>query len=396
MPLLFELGQSDFEFLLEQGADVVGGASQDFAYANEDGLAFVDHAGVGRDRNLAIGEGVQGVDGGLCVRARREGDDDLGVFSRIVFDFLDLYLAFGVGGDDRVDERAGGRAKGNLGDRQLVLASDLKLRADEDLAATQPVVVVREVGVPSRIKIWVQLERLLLEVGDGSVDDLDEIVRQHLAGEPNRDPFAAFGENEREFGRQVLWLLVAPVVGSLPHGGLGIEDDFSGKGRQPRFDVTSGSGSVAGKRVAPVALGIDEQVALAHADHGGVDAGIAVRVVAHGVADHVGDLVVAPVVQLLERVQDATLHRLEAVVERRDRAVENDVGGVFKKPALVGLSERRLLVAAVDGLRFDFFCGVEIEIVLLVVVLAHASTKSCSMRRFSMMNAWRSGVFFPM
>jgi hypothetical protein len=49
-------------------------------------------------------------------------------------------------------------------------------------------------------------------------------------------------------------------------------------------------------------------------------------------ADDVGDLVEAAVVHFLQRVEDAALDGLEAVVDVRDGALEDDVAGVVEKP----------------------------------------------------------------
>ena len=74
------------------------------------------------------------------------------------------------------------------------------------------------------------------------------------------------------------------------------------------------------------------------------DGRVAVRVELHRRADDVGDLVEAAVVHVPERVQDAALHRLQAVVDVRHRAVEDDVAGVVEEPVAVGDGERRLFV----------------------------------------------------
>jgi hypothetical protein len=67
-------------------------------------------------------------------------------------------------------------------------------------------------------------------------------------------------------------------------------------------------------------------------------------VVFHGVADDVGDLVVAAVLELVHGVEDAALDGLEAVVDVGDGALEDDVGGVVQKPVAVEI---------VDGFDFD-------------------------------------------
>jgi hypothetical protein len=55
-------------------------------------------------------------------------------------------------------------------------------------------------------------------------------------------------------------------------------------------------------------------------------------VILHGVADDVGHFVEAPVVLLLQRMEDAALDRLEPVVDVGDGALEDDVARVVQKP----------------------------------------------------------------
>jgi hypothetical protein len=52
----------------------------------------------------------------------------------------------------------------------------------------------------------------------------------------------------------------------------------------------------------------------------------------------------AAVVLFPERVEDAALDGLEAVVEVGDGAVEDDVAGVFEEPVAVGVGERGVVV----------------------------------------------------
>ena len=70
------------------------------------------------------------------------------------------------------------------------------------------------------------------------------------------------------------------------------------------------------------------------------DRGVAVRMVLHGVADDVGDLGVAAVVLLPERVEDAALHRLEPVLDGGDGARADDVGGVLAEVEVVKVAHR--------------------------------------------------------
>ena len=162
-------------------------------------------------------------------------------------------------------------------------------------------------------------------------------MRQDAAGQTDGDALDALREQQRELHRQRDRLLVAPVVARRPGRDLGSEDHVERELAQPRLDVSRRRRVVAGEDVAPVALGVDEQILLPELHHRVADAGIAVRMILHRVADHVRDLVVAAVVQLVQRVHDAPLHRLQAVVDVRHRALEDDVARVVEEPVRVVL-----------------------------------------------------------
>ena len=59
------------------------------------------------------------------------------------------------------------------------------------------------------------------------------------------------------------------------------------------------------------------------------------RVVLHGLADYIGDLVEFAVVDLVQRVEDAALDGFEPVVDVRNCTVPDGVGGVFEKVVVV-------------------------------------------------------------
>ena len=219
--------------------------------------------------------------------------------------------------------------------------------ADPDFAAAQAVVVVGGVHDAAGGEVREQREGLVAQGGDAGVDEFDEIVRQNLAGEADGDAFDALGEQQREFHRQGDRLLAAAVVAGDPVGGFRVEDDFDGELGEAGLDVARGGRAVAGEDVAPVALGVDEQILLPESDDGVADRLVAVRVVVHRVADDVGDLVVAAVVHFLHGVQDAALDGLEAVVEVRHGALEDDVAGVIEEIVGIHRSKRGMLVRVV-------------------------------------------------
>ena len=130
----------------------------------------------------------------------------------------------------------------------------------------------------------------------------------------------------------------AVVVGTERHRLLlDLLQDLVGHAREAAFGVAHRRGGVAVER-AEVAGAVDQRHAqrkrLRHADQRLVDGGVAVRVVvAHHVADDLGALAVLDVggqVLLPHRVEDAALHRLQAVAHVGQRPRRDDREGVIE------------------------------------------------------------------
>ena len=121
MPGFVQFAEPDLQLASQQPLGMLGRAAQDFAHAQEMGFLLPDDAGVGRDRNLAVGEGVEGVDGFVARLVGRNLDDDFDLVGRIVVDLPDFDLALVVGLDDRLLDRLGGGGIGNFGDGQRAL-----------------------------------------------------------------------------------------------------------------------------------------------------------------------------------------------------------------------------------------------------------------------------------
>ena len=213
-----------------------------------------------------------------------------------------------------------------------LLVDDVDLGAVAHLAALGTVGVAAHVSRTAGGEVGINLEVLAPQDVDGGVDQLVEVVGQDFGGHTHAHTVHALREQQRELDGQRDGLLVAAVVRDLPVGGLVVEDHLQGELGEARLDVTGGSRRVAGQDVTPVTLRVDDVVLLPHRHEGGVDGLVAVRVVFHRVTHDVGHLVVTPVLQFVHRVENTPLHRLEAVIDIREGAVEDNIGGVVQEP----------------------------------------------------------------
>ena len=168
---------------------------------------------------------------------------------------------------------------------------------------------------------------------NAGIDDLGEIVRRDVGSHADRNAIRpvhqqirnSCGEHHRldrgviEIGNEVDGVFID--VGQQLLGNLG----------QARLGVPVGRWRVAVNR-AKVSLPIDQRVAqapgLSQADHRVIDGAIAMRVILlQTLADDAGALHVLAIVQhshVMHGVQNATMHRLEAVAYVRQRAPDND------------------------------------------------------------------------
>src|SRR5690606_24165789 len=94
-------------------------------------------------------------------------------------------------------------------------------------------------------------------------------------------------------------------------------------------------GTVTSADIAPVTLGFDEQILLAKVDHRLSDGGVTMGMILHRISDDIGHFVKASVIHLFKRMHDAALYGLQAVLNARDRPLQDYVGSVLQKPVFV-------------------------------------------------------------
>ena len=219
----------DFQFAAQQVAGVVDGLAQDVAHGEEVGLALVDDAAVGRDAHLAVGEGVEGVDGLVRRRARRQVHQYLDAARCQVLHLAYLDFAFLAGLHDGVAHAGHGLAVGDFADDQRLVVYLLDARTDANRTAAFAVVVLRHVDAAPRLEVGVEAEVLAVQVADGGVAQLVEVVGQDFGRQADGNAFHALGQQQGELDGQGDRFAVAAVVGQLPFRRLGVEHHVEGK-----------------------------------------------------------------------------------------------------------------------------------------------------------------------
>ena len=292
---------------------------------------------------------VKLVDDDLGLLAALQLDDDAGVFVGLVAqvaDAVDLLLAHELG--DAEHERGAVHVVGDLGDDDL-LAAALELLGVGLAAGADDAAAGGEVGLDAGAAVdeaaggevragnvgdeLVDADGGAVDDGAGGGDDFAEVVRRdvgrHAHGDAGRAVHQQVGQSGGKDGRLGGRLLVVgrEVDGFL----LDVLEELLGDGIEAGLGVAVGGGRVAIDG-AEVALRVDQRVAhhpiLGEADEGVVDGGVAVRVVVfEHFADDTGALVEGAVVEqaLAEhRVEDAALHRLQAVACVGEGARDDD------------------------------------------------------------------------
>ena len=340
--LLVEALLQALQLELELAAEIVhqpfGHQAKDLADGHHPRIAAMDHHDVRRDVDLALGVGIELPDRFIGMDAARQLDLDLHLLRRIVVDGGDLDLA----GLDRlldVLHQSLGRNPGrDFADHQRLVVDHVDVGPHPHAAAA--IVVFGNIHDAGGEEIGEALERTSFEDRHLGIDKLVEVVWQDAGGETDGDPLRSQHQDHRQLGGQRYRLAVAAIIGIDKLGDFRIEQDFMRQGRQPAFDITGGRGRIAGMDVAEVSLAVDEVFLVGQHHQGVAYRGIAVRMVLHGLADDVGDLVETAVVHLPERMEDAPLHRLEPIVDIGNGPILDDIGGILEEVRVHQLAKR--------------------------------------------------------
>ena len=140
--------------------------AQQFADGGEDRFLVLHHAAVRRYIHLAIGEGIECIDGLVGRTARCQLYLYACFFRREIIHLAHFDLAFLYGAHDGLDDLGGGSAKWNLGDDECaVVVGLLYLRSNTHSASTFAIVVATDVDLSTGWEVGIELKLFAAQVG---------------------------------------------------------------------------------------------------------------------------------------------------------------------------------------------------------------------------------------
>ena len=311
---------------------MIGVLAQHLAHGKFHRAIVLDDNDPAGNGNFAVCECIQRINQLLSIHARMAADFNLHILGCKIVNRFHLQLALLHRVLDGRDERLGRGCGRNLFDDDggFVLGLDL----GPDFYRAFAVLIIASVHQTASGEIWQTLERLFVEDCDLSFKQFGEVMGQNARCQTDCDPFRPEHERERQFAWQSDRLFVAPIVARNEIGNGIVENFRAGEFRQPALDVTRSRRRISGEDIAEISLTLDE-VTLVRQHHERVAYGrIAVRMILHCVTDDIGDFDEAPVILLMQRPENAPLHRLQTVGEIRNRAVADDVAGIIQKAAI--------------------------------------------------------------
>ena len=302
--------------------------------------------GVDAERRLHGRVAIELVEEGVGVDRALDLDDEVQALVPVgeVLDVGDALQLLGLHELlDGLDDLLGADVVGQLGDDDAALAWGDVLDAGggahaeravaggvgiADAVEPDDLAAGGEVGAGHELHQVVEVGGRMIDEVAERLHDLDEVVRGDVGGHADGDAGRTVDQEVGQGGRQHGGLGLPSVVVGPEVDGLLVDRRRHRHGARVHaaLGVAHRGRRVVGR--AEVAVAVDEwqphRPRLHETDEGVVDRTVAVRVqAAHDLADHTRALdvpAVGPQVQVVHRVERATLHRLEAVAGVGDRA----------------------------------------------------------------------------
>ena len=326
------------EFLLcpENIHQVSGMVGYNLGHTHDSGQLILDNQGVYAYLVLAVGICIQCVDKVFVgIYTPWQVYLDIGLVGCVIGDRGNLELArLGCLGY-RVDHHLAGHGIWQLLDDDALRIRDIQLGTDNNLSFA--IVVARHIHNTAGGQIRIEGELLFLYECTHGIQHLNRVMRQNHGAHAHRNTFGTLDKNYWNLGREHQRLLGPAVVAVDICGQLRVIQHLFCKRQQPALNVSAGSGRLASKYVAVVSLPLYEQVTVGQLDQCTVDRGVAVGMVLHGLAHHVGHLVEFAVVHGDKGMEYAPLNRLKTIHQVWNSPVSDYIGGILQEIIFIQL-----------------------------------------------------------
>ena len=313
--------------------------SEYIAHGEELWFVVLYDAAVGRNVDFAIAEGIECIHRLIRRSTRSKMYEDFYIRRCDVFYLtsLDFSLFYCLG--NAFDEAYRGFAVWYFADDERLVVEFVNLGSYLQNTTSLPIVVFAYVDGTTSREIGVDTERFSLEIVDGCIAKVVEVMRQYLAAQSHGDTLGTLCQKQWKFGWQGDRFFVSSVVGELPIGSFRVEYYIQGEFRESCLDVSGSGCTVAREDIAPVTLCVDEQVFLSHLYEGISDRCISVRVELHRMSHDVSHLVVSSVIHALHGVEDASLYGFQSVFDMRYGSLQDHIRCIVEEPVLIHSAE---------------------------------------------------------
>ena len=210
--MLQQLALANLQFLTNQVLGTVHRVAKHIAHRQELRLVVLNHATVRRNVDFTVREGIERIQRLVARHTRSQLHLYLDLRSRQVFHVTGLDLALLDGFQNGVDDGLRRLGERNLADDQRLRVQFLYLGTHLQHTTALSVVVFRHVDAATRREVGIKMELLVVQIGNGSVAQLHEVVRQDLGRQTYGNTLGTLCQQQRELHGQRDRLLVTTIV----------------------------------------------------------------------------------------------------------------------------------------------------------------------------------------
>ncbi len=169
-------GPFNLQFLAEAIFGIVDRDPQNVANCQEMWFVVIDDATVGRDADLAVCKGIEGIDGLVGRDTRRKLYVDFHILRSDIVYFFYFYFPLVVRLQDRIYHAGGRPSIRNIFDYKGFIIQLRDGGTHFYRATTLTIIVFLNIDKATSLKIRIECKRFFLEIGNGSITQLVEVV----------------------------------------------------------------------------------------------------------------------------------------------------------------------------------------------------------------------------